>query len=219
MEKKILSMYNFFLKIVSKIWFKIRNTTTSVFETKRDFIDFFLGGYALIFLFNFSYIILTEVFPSEARQYSQKVFMAWLGLPTIFATIGMFLTMGLSIYYLYRSGRAIYQAIDPRGMIPNQYPYIRTVEEYLSSWKGKNVSELVALIGEPEGKSPSGFLNHSYVWNNVRFSWPVSNLRSLVIFTDSFGNIEFYLWTCDDLGWRDPLEETLHWDMESRGEI
>lgn len=59
--------------------------------------------------------------------------MAWLGLPTIFATIGMVLTMGLSIYYLYRSGRAIYQAIDPRGMIPNQYPYIRTVEEYLSS--------------------------------------------------------------------------------------
>lgn len=77
----------------------------------------------------------------------------------------------------------------------------------------------MALIGEPEGKSPSGFLNHSYVWNNVRFSWPVSNLRSLVIFTDSFGNIEFYLWTCDDLGWRDPLEETLHWDMESSGEI
>ncbi len=68
--------------------------------------------------------------------------------------------MGLGIYYLYRAGRVIYKGLNSRGTIPTHYQSLREVETYLSSWKGKNVWELIAQIGEPERKLPTGQLHY-----------------------------------------------------------
>ncbi len=178
--------------------------------------------YVWIFLLQFFYELAAFTIWDVASELSHKV-GKFFGMPSWFSGLLQTVTVILGIVYLYRFLRSLGKQHNPRGLLPSNVAIVQEVEEVLSTWKGKTVSELIAAIGPPVSigftalKHPGdsgGLLGHKvYMWKDVPgellerrrkeygiLSYPVSisTIAALTFWAENIGNrLIFYSWAWD----------------------